>query len=136
MGAMLLFGLDRERHFPDAWIQAGWFRGTDKSRIDDRAEIRSLPVWAIEEAIAFVQKHALQGAEIGAVHRGERWNLLPVALREEVINAVAHVDRKAPRLYRWVPAGRHPTRHARRARSRTIPNELRKTPQIGHTTSE
>jgi hypothetical protein len=37
---MLLFGLDRERDFPDAWIQAG---GTDKSRIDDRAEIRSLP---------------------------------------------------------------------------------------------
>jgi hypothetical protein len=45
VGGMLLFGLDRERHFPDAWIQAGRFRGTDKSRIDDRAEIRSLPVW-------------------------------------------------------------------------------------------
>ena len=44
---MLLFGLDRERHFPDAWSQAGRFRGTDKSRIDDRAEIRSLPVRAI-----------------------------------------------------------------------------------------
>ena len=92
VGGMLLFGLDRERHFPDAWIQAGRFRGTDKSRIDDRAEIRSLPVRAIEEAIAFVQKHALHGAEIGAVHRRERWNLPPVAVREAVINAVAHAD--------------------------------------------
>ena len=81
VGGMLLFGLDRERHFPDAWSQAGRFRGTDKSRIDDRAEIRSLPVRAIEEAIAFVQKHALHGAEIGAVHRRERWNLPPVAVR-------------------------------------------------------
>jgi predicted HTH transcriptional regulator len=92
VGGMLLFGLDRERHFPDAWIQAGRFRGTDKSRIDDRAEIRSLPVRAIEEALAFVQKHALHGAEIGAVHRRERWNLPPVAVREAVINAVAHAD--------------------------------------------
>ena len=92
VGGMLLFGLDRERHFPDAWIQAGRFRGTDKSRIDDHAEIRSLPVRAIEEAIAFVQKHALHGAEIGAVHRRERWNLPPVAVREAVINAVAHAD--------------------------------------------
>jgi ATP-dependent DNA helicase RecG len=92
VGGMLLFGLDRERHFPDAWIQVGRFRGTDKSRIDDRAEIRSLPVRAIEEAIAFVQKHALHGAEIGAVHRRERWSLPPVVVREAVINAVAHAD--------------------------------------------
>ncbi len=92
VGGMLLFGQDRERHFPDAWIQAGRFRGTDKSRIIDRAEIHSLPVRAIEEAIAFVQKHALRGAEIGAVRRRERWNLPPAAVRETVINAVAHAD--------------------------------------------
>ncbi|MGH7821861.1 MAG: ATP-binding protein, partial [Candidatus Binatia bacterium] len=92
VGGMLLFGQDRERHFPDAWIQAGRFRNTDKSRIVDRAEIRSLPVRAIEEAIGFVQKHSLHGAEIGAVRRRERWSLPPVAVREAVINAVAHAD--------------------------------------------
>jgi predicted HTH transcriptional regulator len=92
VGGMLLFGQGRERHFPDAWIQAGRFEGTDKSRIIDRAEIRSLPVCAIEEAIAFVQKHALHGAEIGAVRRKERWSLPPVAVREAVINAVVHTD--------------------------------------------
>jgi predicted HTH transcriptional regulator len=31
VGGMLLFGHDRERHFPDAWIQAGRFDGRDKS---------------------------------------------------------------------------------------------------------
>jgi predicted HTH transcriptional regulator len=92
VGGMLLFGRDRERHFPDAWIQAGRFRGTDKSRIVDRAEIRSAPVRAIEESIAFVEKHALHGAEIGAVRRRERWNLPPAAVREAVVNAVAHAD--------------------------------------------
>lgn len=92
VGGILLFGRDRERHFPDAWIQAGRFRSTDRSRILDRAEIRSQPVRAIEEAITFVQKHQLHGAEIGAVRRRERWSLPPVALREAVINAVAHAD--------------------------------------------
>lgn len=92
VGGMLLFGQDRERHFPDAWIQAGRFEGTDKSRIIDRAEIRSLPMRAIEEAIAFVQKHVLHGVEIGAVRRKERWSLPPVAVREAVINAVVHTD--------------------------------------------
>jgi ATP-dependent DNA helicase RecG len=92
VGGMILFGKDRERHFPDAWIQAGRFQGSDRSRIVDRVEIRSLPVRAIEEAIAFVQKHALHGAEIGAVRRKERWNLPPVAVREAIVNAVAHTD--------------------------------------------
>ena len=91
-GGMVLFGTDRERHFPDAWIQAGRFQGTDKSRIVDRVEIRSLPVRAIEEAIPFVHQHAVQGTEIGAVRRKERWNLPPAAVREASINAVTHID--------------------------------------------
>ncbi len=84
VGGMLLFGRDRERRFPDAWIQAGRFQGADRSRIVDRAEIHSFPARAIEEAIAFVHKHALHGAEIGAVHRRERWSLPPLAVREAV----------------------------------------------------
>lgn len=92
VGGILLFGKERERYYPDAWIQAGRFRGTDKSRIADRLEIHSSPLRAVEEAIAFVQKHALHGAEIGAVRRIERWNLPPIAVREAVINAVAHTD--------------------------------------------
>lgn len=92
VGGILLFGKERERYYPDAWIQAGRFQGTDKSRIADRLEIHSIPLRAVEEAIAFVQKHALHGAEIGAVRRIERWNLPPVAVREAVINAVAHAD--------------------------------------------
>jgi len=92
VGGMILFGKDRERHFPDAWIQAGRFDGADKSRIIDRTEIRTLPVRAVDEAIAFVQKHTLHGAEIGPVRRKERWSLPPVALREAVINAVVHTD--------------------------------------------
>ncbi|MFN0149802.1 MAG: RNA-binding domain-containing protein [bacterium] len=92
VGGMILFGKDRERHFPDAWIQAGRFHGADKSLIVDRAEIRSLPVYAVEEAIAFIHKHTLHGADIGTVRRKERSNFPPVAVREAIINAVAHAD--------------------------------------------
>ena len=92
VGGLLLFGKDREEHFPDAWIQVGRFGGTDRSRIIDRAEIRSHPIRAIDEAIAFVEKHTVRGAEIGRMRRVERWNLPPAAVREAVINAVAHAD--------------------------------------------
>jgi ATP-dependent DNA helicase RecG len=92
VGGILLFGRDRERHFPDAWVQAGRFQGTNKSRIVDRAEIRSNLPRTVEDMIGFVQKHSLYSAEIGAVRRTDRWNLPPVAVREAVINAIAHAD--------------------------------------------
>lgn len=92
IGGELLFGKDRERYFPDAWIQAGRFQGRDKTHISDRIDIRLYPVQAIEEAIVFVQKHALRGAEIGEVRRRDIWSLPPVAVREAIINAVAHAD--------------------------------------------
>jgi len=92
VGGMLLFGKERERYFPDAWIQAGRFRGEDRSRIADTAEIRLHLPLAVEEAIAFVRKHDTRAAEIGSVRRTERWGLPPAAVREAVINAVVHAD--------------------------------------------
>lgn len=92
VGGVLLFGRERERHFPDAWIQAGRFAGTVKARIADHAEIRALPVRAVDEAIAFVEKHALRALDIGRGRRTERWNLPPVAVREAVVNALVHAD--------------------------------------------
>ena len=42
IGGLLLFGKDRFARFPDAWIQAGRFAGTNRTRLLDSAEIRSL----------------------------------------------------------------------------------------------
>ncbi|WP_322762015.1 helix-turn-helix domain-containing protein [Frankia sp. Cr2] len=92
VGGVLLFGHDRARLFPDAWIQAGRFAGTDKSRLLDQAEIRSHLPQATEDAIGFIQKHSLHGVEIGPVRHTDRWSIPPVAVREAVINAVAHAD--------------------------------------------
>lgn len=94
VGGMLLFGrvAERERLFPDAWIQAGRFRGTDKTRIDDHAQLRGHPAQAIDDAMAFVRKHSLHAVDIVAARRAERWSLPPVAVREAIVNAVAHAD--------------------------------------------
>lgn len=92
VGGMLLFGRHRERRHPDAWIQVGRFRGVDRARLDDHAELRLPLPAAVAAAIAFVQKHSRRGADIGTLRRREVWNLPPVAVREAVINAVAHAD--------------------------------------------
>jgi ATP-dependent DNA helicase RecG len=92
VGGMLLAGPAREQYFPDAWIQAGRFAGTDKSRIVDRAEVHAPLVEAIDGGIRFVEKHAMRGADIGRLHRHDRWNVPPVAIREAVVNAVVHAD--------------------------------------------
>jgi len=92
VGGILLFGEERQRYFPDAWIQAGRFDGPDRSRIQDHAEIRDPLIQAVELALEFVRKHNRQSAEIGAAKRVDRWLLPPTAVREAVINAVAHAD--------------------------------------------
>ena len=92
VGGLLLLGKQRDEYFPDAWIQVGRFQGIDRSRILDRAEIRTHLVSAVEEALAFVEKHVLHGAEITRLRRTEHWNVPPVAIREAVVNAVVHAD--------------------------------------------
>ena len=94
VGGLLLFGraAERREHFPDAWIQAGRFAGTDRRKILDSTEIRSLPVPALEEAIAFVRKYLANEAVIGTLRRQDKWTLPPEALREALINAVVHAD--------------------------------------------
>ncbi|MCK5827728.1 putative DNA binding domain-containing protein [Candidatus Bipolaricaulota bacterium] len=92
IGGILLFGDNRECHFPDAWIQAGRFRGIDKTSIVDHTEIKLHLPLIIEGAIEFVNKHTVHGMEIGSVRRIEKWSLPPAAVREAIINAVVHAD--------------------------------------------
>ena len=92
VGGLLLFGKDRFARFPDAWIQAGRFAGTNRMRLVDSVEIRSLLPRAAEEAIAFAQKHLTQESIIGSVRRKERWSVPPVAIREALMNAIVHAD--------------------------------------------
>lgn len=92
VGSILLFGRQRERYFPDAWIQAGRFQGKDRSLIADSVEIHAPLVRAVEQAIEFIRKHDTRAAAIGLIRRTDRWGLPPGAVREAVVNAVVHAD--------------------------------------------
>jgi ATP-dependent DNA helicase RecG len=92
IGGMLLFGKEREEHFPDAWIQCGRFAGTTKSVIFDHTEIHEhLPI-AVERIIEFIKKHAMRGADFSKIRRRDVWSIPLTIMREAVINAIVHAD--------------------------------------------
>jgi predicted HTH transcriptional regulator len=92
VGGLLLFGRDRLSKFPDAYIQAGRFAGTDRTNLVDRAELTDYPVTAIEQAVLFVERNTRLGMSIGRVRRRDLPAVPPAALREALVNAVVHAD--------------------------------------------
>lgn len=92
VGGVLLCGKERLKHFPDAWVHVGRFEGSDRSRILDSRRLEGGLVSAIEEAIGFVERHLTREIVVGRVRRTERWSFPPAALREAIVNAVAHAD--------------------------------------------
>lgn len=92
IGGVLMFGRDRLVHFPDAWIQAGRFEGSDKARIIDQLDLKVSLLKGIVAAIGFIEKHLNHAIEIGPLKRTARWSLPPSAIREALINAVVHAD--------------------------------------------
>jgi ATP-dependent DNA helicase RecG len=92
IGGVLLFGPSRLNHFPDAWVQAGRFAGSDRRRILDSVEVRSYLPGAAEEVIAFLRKHMTREAVIGPVKRTDLWTFPVVAVREAIMNAIVHAD--------------------------------------------
>ncbi len=88
----MLFGNEKERHFPDAWIQAGRFRGANRVHIADQRDIRGHASALVGQATEFVVEHLSCGARIDGLRRQDRWNVPPVAVREAIVNAVAHAD--------------------------------------------
>ncbi len=92
VGGVLLFGRDRARRFPDAWIQCGRFGGKSKATILDQRDVRAHLPLALEEAFEFVKKHASRGAEFGELRRKDVWNIPLEAVREALTNAIVHAD--------------------------------------------
>jgi len=91
-GAVLLFGKERDRHFPDAWVQCGRFAGADKAHIFDHQDIREPLPMAVESALLFLRKHAMRGADFSAARRKDVWSIPLLLLREAVVNALVHAD--------------------------------------------
>jgi ATP-dependent DNA helicase RecG len=105
-GALILFGLKPNRYLPQAGITAVAYPGTEKDySAKERAVLRGPAVallskiqevvetGVIEQALEFVRRNTRveAGIEEGG-RRTERWDYPPDAVREAVVNAVAHRD--------------------------------------------
>ena len=91
-GAVLLWGREREQHFPDAWVQCGRFRGRDKVDIFDQQDIHAHLPDAVTAIELFLKKHAYKSARFGAMQRQDVWSIPLTMLREAIVNALVHAD--------------------------------------------
>lgn len=91
-GAVLLFGKQRRRLFPDATVRCARFVGRDTARFADQTEIDEHLPHAVESAILFIERHTRQGFAIGRVRRQEQPEYPSEVVREAVINAIVHAD--------------------------------------------
>jgi len=91
---IILFGREREDHFPDAQIRCVRFRGTDKSHpIGARDDLQGTILEGIQAALGFLERNT---DPIPVITRRARRQELdpypPLAVREIINNAVAHTD--------------------------------------------
>jgi predicted HTH transcriptional regulator len=90
---MILFGKERLKYFPDAWVHCGRFSGKTRRNIADVVELKTCPIYAIDQALEFSKKHALRPIEITETAKNsQRWNIPIIAIREALTNAVVHSD--------------------------------------------
>lgn len=92
VGGVLLFGVDRRRHFPDAWFQVGRFKGTTRTVILDTADIDVPLPEMVEAVLLFVKRSISMGVLIDGARNRQTWQFPLEAVREATINAIVHAD--------------------------------------------
>lgn len=91
-GGIILFGLNRHKVFPDAIIKCVRFIGINKANVLDHIEINAYPVYALEQALHFIEKHTITGVRFGHIKRVDLTQYPRTATREAIINALMHTD--------------------------------------------
>ena len=92
-GGLILFGSEEERQrlFPDARISCARFRGTDKSEFIDRQDMESL-LDGLSEVPKFIARNTRLASRIAGMQREDIPEYAAIAIREALVNAVAHAD--------------------------------------------
>ncbi len=70
----------------------GAFKGTDKTNIYDRHDVRDDLLTQFNEAVNFLKKHLNVRSEIRGVNRADIYEIPLDALREAMVNAIVHRD--------------------------------------------
>ena len=77
---------------PDAWIQAGWFAVVDRTDIIYTARFAGPPLEELDNVMHFIRRHTRIAITIEGLTRTERPEYPLQAVREALVNAVAHAD--------------------------------------------
>ena len=93
-GGVILFGRQgsRQRLFPDSQVRCARFVGPNKAEFLDRLDIEGSVLEALEETPRFIRRNARLAARIEGMLREDLPEYPRVALREALVNAVAHTD--------------------------------------------
>ena len=94
IGGLILFGRKeiRQHFLPDAKVNCARFRGDDKTEIIDRYEVEGSILDAVDAVPKFIQRNTRLSAEIHGIRRQDISEYPPLAIREVLINALAHCD--------------------------------------------
>jgi ATP-dependent DNA helicase RecG len=93
VAGLVLFGRDPQQYLPFAQINAARFPGHDASLAPiDNKELKGRLLDVIDQAGVFLKLHLLTGHEIRGFDPERKPELPDEALREAVVNAVAHRD--------------------------------------------
>ena len=94
-GGLVLFATDpeRDRLIHETWIQAARFADTGKATFLDRKQLEGSPLDVLDEAARFIARNTRLAARIGgAIRRTNIPEYPPGAVREALVNAIAHRD--------------------------------------------
>ena len=80
---------------PDAWIQAGWFAVVDRTDIIYTARFAGPPLEELDNVMHFIRRHTRNAITIEGLTRTERPEYPLQALREALVNAVAHLTTRS-----------------------------------------
>ena len=94
-GAILLFGKNRKKIFPNATIRCVRFSGIVRDEVLDHQDIDDYLPLALDKIISFVQRNTKLGAEIGPSIRKNIAEYPPVVVKEAITNALIHTDYSA-----------------------------------------
>lgn len=88
-GAMALFGKDLT-FYPHCILKMAWFKGKDKTIFLDNRMVSGNIIQLQSEAMAFCFKHLNLSGVVRGLYREEELEIPAEALREAIINALAH----------------------------------------------
>ncbi len=93
-GAMILFGCEAPRlaHFPNSELRCARFLGTDKTEFLDRYDVEGTPLDALRLVPAFVRRNTRMSGRVRGMLRHDLPEYPVQALREGLVNAIAHCD--------------------------------------------